>query len=426
MLTKELIMAIAPHARDDYVEGLLGGAEELKAASINTPMRMAMFLTQVCHETGYLTILRENTKWTPDQMCALWPHRFNTLTGRQAIKRCLANVEKEGGEKDVALANLAYSDRLDIGNLGGDDGYAYRGASYLQGTGRAWFKEAGAAVGFPLEEDPYLIEDPAIGLLTALWTWGRRGGLNRFADRGYVVTIGNAINRGDPFSSQDPIGHADRLKCANLVMRVMGLAWPSEDELALGARGDKVERLQQLLQSKGYHLGSADGVFGPETARQVAAAKIDFKRQQGGILEPEEVVGPQTWAALDALQPIEVGAERAMVGLSHKEKVATLIDRGSTEVLAGKRAQQAGTGLATLGLFEGASQLGGLDLVNYYSSQVTALKLTLVPALGALQWVTKNIIFVALICGGVWMWTSGRDVILSRLKAFISRANLSK
>ena len=91
----------------------------------------------------------------------------------------------------------------------------------------------GQAIGVDLEGQPDLIQNPAISLKAAIWEWNKHG-LNKFADRNYLRVIGNAINRGLPFSKYEPIDReteqrlarrwikkrdpeaAQRLVCANL------------------------------------------------------------------------------------------------------------------------------------------------------------------------------------------------------------------
>ena len=63
--------------------------------------------------------------------------------------------------------------------------------------------------------------------------------------------------------------------------------------LKVGSRGPQVELLQLGLERAGYHPGLLDGVFGPATRRSVEA----FQRSQG--LNPDGIVGPLTWKALD-------------------------------------------------------------------------------------------------------------------------------
>lgn len=417
MLTEQTILRISAQARPDYVDALVGGKAEFEAANVNTPIRLALFLGQCAHETGGFTIMRELTTWRPEQMAKLWPHRFSGPLAQRKIKNC------EGDQ--VRLACLAYSDRDDLGNMGGDDGWAYRGGNLLQGTGRAWYREAGNAIGVDLEGNPDLIEDGPIGLLTALYTWTRHG-LNRYADRGYIRTCGNAINRGDPFASKDPIGHEGRISWTMRACQALGITLPDESELALGAYSAKVQNLQRLLMSKGYHLGAPDGLFGPETARQVAAAKLDFKRDVGGIVEAEEFVGPLAWAAFEQMPAVQVSNDRAMVGLSYKQQVAKMKERGSTEVKAASDMQLAGTGIAGLGLMTTGNEIGAIDGAKLYLSQVSTLKATMVPALDAFQWCLKHLPWVLLIVVGVWMYRGGGQVIAARIKAFVTRANLSK
>jgi len=59
-----------------------------------------------------------------------------------------------------------------------------------------------------------------------------------------------------------------------------------------GDEGDAVKMLQELLLSFGYDPGPVDGVFGAQTK----AAVISFQDDLG--LEPDGIVGPQTWAML--------------------------------------------------------------------------------------------------------------------------------
>lgn len=66
-----------------------------------------------------------------------------------------------------------------------------------------------------------------------------------------------------------------------------------ETILKKGMRGEEVRQLQQDLQDLGYPIG-VDGIFGPETKSVVQ----QFQTDEG--LEADGIVGPKTFAALEA------------------------------------------------------------------------------------------------------------------------------
>ena len=127
-LTEAELKQFAPSARKEYLDALVSGWQEMEREGINTPARLCEWLGQHAHETGGFRIIRENTSWTPAQMKKLWPHRFPLGA---ADPRIIA-----AGRDPRKLANLAYSNRADLGNRGGDDGWDYRGSSFCQLTGR--------------------------------------------------------------------------------------------------------------------------------------------------------------------------------------------------------------------------------------------------------------------------------------------------
>jgi putative chitinase len=409
MLTKQKLRTFTAGAWDGYVDALVGGSGMLERAELNTPLRLAHFLAQCAHETGGLTIVRENTNWTPDQMCRLWPSRFKPNDKR--VSKCRGPEDK---------ANLAYSDRGDLGNTGGDDGWAYRGGSLLQATGRACYREIGDAIGLDLEGQPELIEDPGVGLKAALYIWTRHD-LNRYADRHYGRAVSNAINRGSPFSKYDPIGHQQREQWLSRAWAVFGDGrLPDPSELHLGAYGAGVCSVQTRLKELGYPVGECDGVFGPALGRAVAAFKVDHKRDFGVELEPDETVGALTHAALQVAQPIRFAPER------NTATPADLVAKGSTEAKAGLQAQNAGKALLALGVAEGARRTGGLELVSDTFRQVAVVRSTLAPAVDAIQWGLRHMGFVLVAGLGVWYWHTGHNVVMARLKAHIEGWNLSK
>jgi len=417
MITAAQLHLFTPNAWQGYGDALIQGTTELTAAGITTPLRTAHFLAQCAHETGGLTILRESTGWSGERMKALWPARFPL--GKTDPRIALARRDDDAPRK---LANLAYSSRSELGNQGGDDGWSYRGGGLLQLTGRSAFRECGYAINIDLESYPEHIEDPAIALRAALWFWGKHD-LNRFADHNYGVTISNAINRGNPYSKHLPIGHDDRVRWFRHAWQVFGEGKPVSDppDLYLGARGQRVLRVQQQLKALGYQVGAEDGVFGPAMARAVAGFKLDARRADPSMgLEPDERVGPATLAAIDTAQPISLSRERA------EATAADLVEIGSTTVATGKKAMVAGQAALYTGAAIASEKTGLLDTLTQAMSGISGLHITLVPALAALQWGIRHLLWIALIVGGVWGWVAFRDVILARVRSHQTGENLSK
>lgn len=67
------------------------------------------------------------------------------------------------------------------------------------------------------------------------------------------------------------------------------------ETLKMGSRGMDVIYLQELLTSKGYGLGSIDGIFGIKTLEAVKACQAE------NGLDVDGVVGAKTWESLSRL-----------------------------------------------------------------------------------------------------------------------------
>ena len=138
--------------------------------SINTPQRIAAFLSQLAHESGELRWMNEI--WGPTEA----QHRY---------------------EPPSKLAAR-------LGNTQPGDGKRYRGRGPIQLTGRANYKIAGAALALPLEDNPDLVATPAVGIRVAGWFWNSKD-LNTLADQNNYLGITRRINGGTN-------GLADRTK----------------------------------------------------------------------------------------------------------------------------------------------------------------------------------------------------------------------
>jgi putative peptidoglycan binding protein/CHAP domain-containing protein len=101
--------------------------------------------------------------------------------------------------------------------------------------------------------------------------------------------------------------------------------------LKLGSTGRAVKRMQALLAGQGYTVGPVDGDFGEMTLAAVVQFQMAHVGSSGTPLDPDGVVGSQTWWALvnasGASQggsvptpPVPADAERARIlGIARAE-----------------------------------------------------------------------------------------------------------
>ena len=158
MNTKALLDHVAGRDTGTTGAGIAEGMDKYcPQYSINTPLRLAHFVSQACHETEGFRFLREIWGPTPAQ------------------KR--------------------YEGRQDLGNVRPGDGFLYRGRGIFQLTGRQNYHAIGAALALPLETDPNLASDPVISVRIACHYWMTRS-INLPADADNCVLVTRLINGG--------------------------------------------------------------------------------------------------------------------------------------------------------------------------------------------------------------------------------------
>lgn len=108
-----------------------------EAARRKTPNNwLAYILATAFHETGgKMAPVEENLNYTAARIKQVWPSRFATVKAAKPYER---NPRK--------LANKVYGpDRKDLGNIGPDDGWRYRGRGLAQITGKTNYAKFGLA-----------------------------------------------------------------------------------------------------------------------------------------------------------------------------------------------------------------------------------------------------------------------------------------
>jgi putative chitinase len=253
---------VAPHFSGDRADRqakIIAGIGEvlrptLESYDIDSRLRIAHFLGQTCEESA----------------------------GFQTTQEFASGEEYEG--------------RKDLGNVNVGDGPRFKGRGILQLTGRTNYRAYGQALGVDLENNPQLAAEPALSLRIACEYW-KRHKINDACDRDDLNQVTKLVNGG--LNGLDE-RRAFTSKAKTAIARLEGVQLSgtltdgeTRPVLQRGAKGEAVSQLQGLLRDLNFAV-AIDGDFGPAT--EVAVTR--FQSEHG--LTEDGLVGPKTWAAIDA------------------------------------------------------------------------------------------------------------------------------
>ena len=173
---------------------------------INTPKRVAAFIAQCAHESGGFKFLKENLNYRAVSLKRTFPKYFPT----DAIAQDYASRPN----KQEAIANRVYANRMGNGDEASGDGFRYLGRGLIQLTGKNNYTLFAAAIDTPLEEIPEYLQTFEGAVQSACWFW-EQNNLNKWADAGDILNMTKRINGGT-------IGLDDRIKHYNHALHVLG------------------------------------------------------------------------------------------------------------------------------------------------------------------------------------------------------------
>lgn len=136
-------------------------AEIMPLWGIDTPIRQAMFLAQVLHESGEFRYLAE-----------LGNNAYLAKYDTGSLAKRLGNTPKADG-----------------------DGQLYKGRGLIQVTGKSNYQQCGHALKLPLLKTPNLLENPRHAVSSACWFWQSRN-LNKWTDLNAITSCTKVINGG--------------------------------------------------------------------------------------------------------------------------------------------------------------------------------------------------------------------------------------
>lgn len=183
-ISKELLVeshTCSEEMADKWLDALNATCERFE---INTPERIAGFLSQIGHESGGFKFVIENLNYSAPAL--------RTVFGKYFHDDSQANAYARQPEK---IANKVYANRMGNGDEDSGDGFKYRGRGLLQCTGKDTYAAFGNAVGVDAVDNPENLESPELACLSAGWFWSTRH-LNSLADAKDIVGMTKRVNGG--------------------------------------------------------------------------------------------------------------------------------------------------------------------------------------------------------------------------------------
>jgi putative chitinase len=204
-LSKEQLKQLLP--KNPYIDHWYDALSKLLPDyEINTRQRIAAFVAQCSHESGGFTALKENLNYKAQTLRKIFPKYFPT--------DALANEYVNKPNKQEAIANKVYANRMGNGNEASGDGYKYCGRGLIQLTGKENYSWFAASLEISVEDAAEYLQTFEGAAQSACWFW-ETNNLNQWADKGDIVTLTKRINGGT-------IGLEDRIKHYEHALHVLG------------------------------------------------------------------------------------------------------------------------------------------------------------------------------------------------------------
>jgi putative chitinase len=180
-----------------WVDAVAAACQEF---NIDTPQRIAGFLSQCAHESGGFERLQENLNYSADGMAGIWPKRFAVLgPDGKPVKKDGKNQPNKFAlalhRKPEMIANVVYSGRMGNGPTESGEGWKYRGRGLKQLTGKTNHSNCSKGLGVDLVDNPDLLLEPIYAARSAAWFWSTNK-CNVFADAEDIEGLTRRINGG--------------------------------------------------------------------------------------------------------------------------------------------------------------------------------------------------------------------------------------
>lgn len=205
MITRQQLSQLLPG--NPYLDHWQEALEKLLPDyDINTPTRIAAFVAQCSHESGGFRVLKENLNYKAETLRKIFPKYFPTNE--------LAAAYCSMPNKQEAIANRVYANRMGNGDEHSGDGYRYCGRGLIQLTGKDNYTRFADSLQISPEEVSEYLATFEGAAQSACWFW-ETNNLNQWADAHDITTLTKRINGGT-------IGLSDRMKHYEHALHVLG------------------------------------------------------------------------------------------------------------------------------------------------------------------------------------------------------------
>jgi putative chitinase len=151
---------------------------------INTPVRQAMFLSQLAHESGNFRAVQENLNYSVSGLRSVFGKYFPD-----------DEIAAQYARQPERIANRVYANRMGNGEESSGDGWRFLGRGLLQLTGKNNYTAFSLAADNNALLEPDLVAAPELAVESGGWFWATNG-LNKLADTGDVKVVTRRINGG--------------------------------------------------------------------------------------------------------------------------------------------------------------------------------------------------------------------------------------
>lgn len=184
MITLKILQGLFPRTKTAVLESYIRPLNDVCGNyEINTNERIAMFLTQVGHESAGLSVIEENLNYRADRLNIIFPKYFRDVN----VADYAHNPQK--------IANRVYANRMGNGNELSGDGFKFRGRGLIQLTGKNNYSAFALDMRLSIDEAIQYLTTPTGAAISAGWFWNKNG-LNQWADNSDVLTVTRKINGG--------------------------------------------------------------------------------------------------------------------------------------------------------------------------------------------------------------------------------------